>query len=150
MTLEDLKWTKNIRPDEGWAYSEFKKSELFKLAWKEDESNANRPERSDLILLRQHGYVTHLVKVLDRQSEREDWQGEWSLYRIVEVLWALDCDAPSPDAKADKVFDFPGVQAFQGGNVMQLEDLDTFKAAWGGKGGLDAFQVHVQVALSTI
>lgn len=35
MNLERLQWTKNVRPDEGWAYSQFKKSELFKLAWRD-------------------------------------------------------------------------------------------------------------------
>ncbi len=147
MNLERLQWTKNVKDSDGWAYCEFKKGELFKLAWRNDEANANRLERDDLILLRQLGYVTHVVKVLDRQAEREEWQGEWNLYRIVEVIWALDCSAPSPNAKADKVFDFPGVQAFQGGNVMRLEDLDTFKSAWDVRGGLAAFQPHVQVVL---
>ncbi|MEH2436608.1 MAG: hypothetical protein V7K25_20590 [Nostoc sp.] len=45
MNLQHLKWTKNVRPaDGGYAYSEFKVSELFKLAWKDDEANANRPD----------------------------------------------------------------------------------------------------------
>lgn len=84
MNLERLQWTKNVRPDEGWAYCESKKGELFKLVWKDDEANASRPEKDDLILLRQHGYVTHLVKVLNRQAEREDTLSNWNLYRIVE------------------------------------------------------------------
>lgn len=110
MNLQNLKWTKNVKPaDGGYAYSEFKVSELFKLAWKDDEANANRPERSDLILLRQHGYVTHLVKVLDRQSEREEWQGDYNIYRIVEVLWAIDCSRPPVTAKADAIFGYPSL-----------------------------------------
>ena len=150
MNLEHLQWTKNVRPDEGWAYSQFKKSELFKLAWRDDKENADRLEKEDLVLLRQHGYVTHLVKILDRQSEREEWQGEWSLYRIVEVVWALDCSAPSASAKADIIFGFPGVLAFMGGNAMRLEDLPTFKKAWDAKGGLAAFQTHIQTGLLAI
>jgi hypothetical protein len=101
MNLERLQWTKNVKPAEGWAYCEFKKGELFKLAWKDDEANANRLERGDLILLRQHGYVTHIVKVLNRQAEREDWQSDWNLYRIVEVVWAIYGTTPSASAKAD-------------------------------------------------
>lgn len=59
---------------------------LFKLAWKDDEGNANKPQRGDLLLIRQSGYVTYLVKILDYKSAREDWQGDFNIYRIVEVL----------------------------------------------------------------
>ncbi|MFM2431518.1 MAG: hypothetical protein RLZZ511_2731 [Cyanobacteriota bacterium] len=149
MNLESLKWTKNVKPSEGWAYSDFEKSELFKLAWKDNEDNANRPERGDLILLRQHAYVTHLVKVLDRKAEREEWQGEWSLYRIVEVVWSVGHTNPLPSLKSDLIFGYPGVLAYMGGDVMKLEELPTFQDAWDRNGGLAAFQAHVQVALST-
>ena len=122
MNLERLQWTKNVKDSDGWAYCEFKEGELFKLAWRNDEANANRLERDDLILLRQLGYVTHVVKVLDHQAEREDWQGEYNLYRIVEVVWAISNTNPPPSAKADIIFDYPGVLNLQGGNVMKLEE----------------------------
>ncbi|MBD2534567.1 hypothetical protein H6G97_35845 [Nostoc flagelliforme FACHB-838] len=151
MNLQHLKWTKNVKPpDGGYAYSELKVSELFKLAWKDDEANANRPERNDLILLRQHGYVTHLVKVLDRQSEREDWQGDYNIYRIVEVLWAIDCSNPPVAAKADAIFDYPAVLDYRGGNAMKLEDLSTFKEHWDTQGGLLAFQKLLQSRLTDV
>ena len=149
MNWEHLQWTKNVRPDEGWAYSQFKKSELFKLAWKNDENDAHRLERGDLILLRQHGYVTHVVKILDRRADREDWDGDFNIYRIVEVIWSLDFSTPSANAKADIVFSYPGVLDYMGGNAMRLEDLPTFKKAWDGK-GLAAFQAHVQEILMAI
>ncbi len=150
INLERLLWTKNVKPTSGWAYSEFKKGELFKLAWKDDEANANRPERYDLILLRQHGYVTHLVKVLNRQAEREDWLGDYNLYRIVEVLWTIDCSKPPHAAKADAIFDFPEVLDFMGGNAMELKELPTFKKAWESRGELTAFQDHVKSRLLAI
>ena len=67
MDLTNLKWTKNItHPDnELWAYSDYERGHLFKLNWKKNKINANKPQKDDLILLRQRGYVTHLVKVLD-------------------------------------------------------------------------------------
>ena len=71
-------------------------------------------------------------------------------YRIVEVVWALDCSAPSASAKAESIFGFPGVLAFMGGNAMRLEDLPTFKEAWDAKGGLTVFQTHIQEALLSI
>ncbi|NJN48524.1 MAG: hypothetical protein HC805_00260 [Alkalinema sp. RL_2_19] len=103
-----------------------------------------------MILLRQHAYVTHLVRVLDRQCEQEDWAGDWNLYRIVEVEWSLDSSTPSDSARAGTIFGYPGVLAYEGGNAMRLEDLPTFKAAWDAQGGLTAFQSHVQAALSAI
>jgi len=150
MNLEHLQWTKNVRPSDGWAYCEFKKGELFKLAWKDDEANANRLKRDDLILLRQHGYVTHLVKVLNRQAEREDSSSDWNLYRIVEVVWAIGGTKPPPSVKAELIFGYPEVLAYMGGDVMKLEELPTFKKAWDNQGGLLAFQQHVQHKLADI
>lgn len=149
MNLQCLKWTKNVLPaDDGWAYSKFKVGELFKLAWKDDKTNANRPEKDDLILLRQHGYVTHLVKVLNRQAEIEDWSGGFNIYRIVEVLWAVDCSNPPKAAKADAIFGYPEVLAYMGGDAMKLEELPTFTKRWNSE--LSAFQAHVQSGLSDI
>lgn len=53
MDLQRLKWTKNVkRGDKAWAYSQFKVADLFKLAWKDDEVDASKPQKDDLILLR--------------------------------------------------------------------------------------------------
>lgn len=139
-----------MKPDNGWAYAQFKVAELFKLAWKDDEINTSRPQRNDLILLRQHGYVTHLVKVLNRQAEHEDWQGDYNIYRIVEVLWAIDCSAPPASARADVIFGYPKVLDLQGGNVMKLKELPTFKEAWTSQGGLPAFRTHAQSRLAAV
>jgi hypothetical protein len=152
MNLQALQWTKNVLPPnkKSYAYSEFKVGELFKLAWREDEANANEPQRDDLILLRQHGYVTHLVKVLNRQAEREDWQGDYNIYRIVEVLWAIDCSNRPIAAKADAIFDYPEVLDYRHGNIMELKNLPTFNEAWESRGGLNAFQDHVKSRLLAI
>lgn len=150
MDLQRLQWTKNVKPVEGWAYREFKEGELFKLAWKDDEANANRLERDDLILLRQHGYVTHIVKVLNRQAEHEDSASEWNIYRIVEVMWGIGSTNPSPSLKADLIFGYPEVLAYMGGDVMKLEELPTFKKTWDVQGGLLAFQQHIQSRLADI
>lgn len=145
MDLQNLKWTKNVRRADGaWAYSQFKVSELFKLAWKDNEPNANRPEKDDLILLRLQGYVTHLVRVLDYKAEREAWEGNYNIYRVVEVLWAIDFSSPSTSAKADTMFGYPEVLDYRSGDVMELESLPTFRQRWDGNGGLIEFQAHIQ------
>ena len=145
MDLQRLRWTKNVKRDDGaWAYSDFKIGDLFKLAWKDDEANASKPQKDDLILLRQKGYVTHLVKVLDYKAEREAWEGDYTIYRIVEILWTIDCDRPPSSAKADEVFGYSEVLKYQSGDVMELETLRTFKQRWDNNGGLGAFQEYVR------
>lgn len=148
MNLQNLKWTKNIKPmdQESWAYQVFKPGSLFKLAWKDDEGNASKPQRGDLILLRQGGYVTHLVEVLDYKPEREKWQGDFNIYRIVEVLWVIDWNNLPNSTKADEVFGYP--VKLQGGDVMFLETMPTFQQRWQNQGGLPAFQERVQAMLT--
>jgi hypothetical protein len=80
--------------------------------------NASKPQREDLILLRQCGYVTHLVEVLDYKPEHEKWQGDFNIYRIVEVVWGIDWNNPPDSARADEVFGYP--VKLQGGDVMFL------------------------------
>jgi len=149
MDLQRLKWTKNVtRIDDAWAYSRFKADDLFKLAWKDNEANASKPQKDDLILLKQKRYVTHLVKLLDYKPEYEAWNGDYSIYRIVEVLWAIDCDNPPPSAKAEAVFGYPKVRFYEGGDVMELENLRTFKERWDNDSGLRGFQNHIQGLLA--
>jgi hypothetical protein len=148
VNLQKLRWTKNVKSkdQEPWAYEAFKIGNLFKLAWKDDEGNASKPQREDLILLRQGGYVTHLVEVLDYKPEREKWQGDFNIYRIVEVLWVIDWNNPPDSARADEVFGYP--VNLQGGDVMFLETMPTFQQHWQNQGGLSAFQERVRVMLN--
>ena len=148
MTLQNLKWTKNVYPKDTapWAYQSFKPGNLFKLAWSSDsETNANRPHREDLILLRQHGYVTHLVEVLDYKAEREKSEGDFNIYRIVEVLWVIDWNDLLESLKQNKLFDYQ--LHLEGGNVMSL-DMPSFTDHWHNIGGLTAFQDRVRATLS--
>jgi len=149
--LQNLKWTKNVVPQNKapWAYQPFGKNHLFKLAWRENEADANRPAREDLLLLRQRGYVTHLVRVLDYKSENDAWCGDFNIYRIVEALWTIG-DWATPDAtlRADKVFDYSAVLNYEGGNAMYLTDLPTFKKRWHGDDGLKVFQAHMHTHLN--
>jgi len=149
MNLSNLKWTKNVKPqyEDEPAYKDYKVGNLFKLAWKDEEVNANKPQRGDLILVRQRGYVTHLVEVLDYKAEREKWQGDFNIYRIVEVLWVVDdLNNPPSSAKADEVFGYS--LKYQGGDVMSLETMPTFQQHWQEQGGLPAFQERVRAMLN--
>lgn len=146
MDLQRLKWTKNITPqrNETWAYNSYSLSSLFELDWKNGETNASKPHREDLILLRQKSLVTHLVKVLDYKPEHRTGQGEFDIYRIVKVLWVIDWKNP-PLAKADEVFGYSKVLKYQSGNVMELEKITS--RHWESRGGFAAFQNHVHSQL---
>ncbi|RUT09968.1 hypothetical protein DSM106972_004630 [Dulcicalothrix desertica PCC 7102] len=50
MDLTNLKWTKNITPldNEQWAYSNYERGDLFKLNWKKNKINANKPVLPEL------------------------------------------------------------------------------------------------------
>lgn len=152
INLERILWTKNVKPSDGtWAYMEYAVGQIFKLGWKDDYFNADRLVRNDLILLRQYGYVSHLVKVLNRQPEYDDFKGDFNIYRIVEIVWKMDRVEPlSENYKADKVFDYSKVLDYQGGNLMKLEELPTFKEAWDHRGGISAFQTYVQSQLHLV
>jgi hypothetical protein len=147
MDITQLKWTKNVKPanEEAWAYSQYGKDFLFKLAWRDNEKDANRLLRGDLVLLRQKGYVTHLVRVLDHKSERESWKGEFNIYRIVEVIWAIDWNNNQPFARAETLFDYTSVLKYEGGDVMELETLPTFQKRWD---DLTAFQDRISTILN--
>jgi hypothetical protein len=150
MDLTQLKWTKNIRPTghEPWSYSQYGKDFLFKLSWKDNKVNASKPQRGDLILLRQQGYVTHLGRVLDHKPDREPWNGEFNIYRIVEVVWAIHWATPQAFAKAETLFDYTSVLKYEGGDIMELATLPTFQHRWGTD--LSAFQERMKTMLSPV
>ena len=84
------------------------------------------------------------MKVLDYKAEREAGEGDYSIYRIVEILWTIDCDRPPSSAKSDEVFGYSEVLKYQSGDVMELETLRTFKQRWDNNGSLGAFQEYVR------
>ncbi|MEP1062614.1 MULTISPECIES: hypothetical protein [Cyanophyceae] len=122
---------------------------MFKLVWRDNEGNANRPVREDLLLLRQRGYVTHLVRVLDYKSENDAWRRDFNFYRIVEVLWGIsDWINPATAFRASKVFNYSTVLNYEGDNATYLTDLSTFKAHWQGDDGLRNFQAYIHTYLN--
>jgi len=53
MDLSQLKWLKNVKPDQGWAYDKLDdmpipEAKIFRLHWrsKDDRANAQQPLRS--------------------------------------------------------------------------------------------------------
>jgi hypothetical protein len=140
MDLTELKWTKNINHQDGEKYCAYHPDlKNFPLQWKKDqEKNAGKPHKGELIILRQRCKVTHIVKVLDDNPCKEHTDKEFSIYREVQVVWVAEHWDVPPDQ--DTVFGYP--LNLQGGKVMELE-TPTFKAHWDTRGGLAEFKNHV-------
>ncbi|WP_298916866.1 hypothetical protein [uncultured Nostoc sp.] len=147
MDLTKLKWTKNVNhqgDDKYWAYQNIDPDlNTFRLNWKTEQAkNALKPQESELILLRQRTKVTHIVKLLNNTLHKEPPDGEFSISRLVEVVWIADYWSVPPEQKMMFGYDVH----FQGGKVMKLE-TPTFNEHWGSRGGLVEFQKHVLNAL---
>jgi hypothetical protein len=143
MDLTKLKWTKNVNHqgnDKYWAYEDIDSDlKIFRLNWKiEQEENALKPDKNELILLRQRAKITHIVKLLDKNVSREPMDGEFAISRLVQIVWIADFSSVPPEQ--DMVFGYH-VQ-LQGGKVMKLE-TPTFNKHWGRRGGLVEFQKHI-------
>ncbi|MDZ4873741.1 MAG: hypothetical protein CLLPBCKN_003137 [Chroococcidiopsis cubana SAG 39.79] len=95
MNLTRLKWTKNVKNQDGryWAYKD--KTEyiepaenIFGLNWKYNQyENTCKPQKDDFIILRQHARVTHVVRVIDNELYKELTAKEFSFYRMVKTVW---------------------------------------------------------------
>jgi hypothetical protein len=153
MNLNQLKWTKNVKPQksENWAYPAediHPELKIFPLYWKNsehrDEGNADAPKEGELILLRQHGKVTHLVELVNnRLYFNKDAGDEFNIYRLVQVVWMVDDwdKAPNNSEVFDCNFKFPN-----NGKVIKLENTKHFRTRWS-KEGLEKFQEHIQRVL---
>ena len=152
MNLTGLKWTKNVKNQDGryWAYKD--KAEyiepaenVFGLNWKYNQfGNASKPQKDDLIILRQHARVTHIVRVLDNELYKNLTATEFSLYRMVKAVWiAADWHNPPTYEQVfgQKIF-FP-----RDGKVIDLESMNFFQESWECKAGWLGFQNHVQQLL---
>ncbi len=164
MDLTELKWTKNINhqgDDKYWAYQDIDPDlKIFRLHWKkeeheenalkpkdwkkeEHEENALKPKEGELIILRQRAKVTHIVRLLNNTLYKELYDTEFNIYRLVQVVWMADYWSVPPDQ--DMIFGYH--VHLEGGKVMELETLPTFKGYWDSKGGLLEFQQHISKVL---
>ena len=149
MDLENLTWTKPVRPSKPWrwAYQVFGVGHGFPPVWQDQAAKASHPSQDDLLLLQQHGYVTHLVQVLDDRPRPTAWDGDPYLSRLVAVLWVIDWSRPQSYCKATLVLGLPDVPYVMSDNALDLPALPGFQRQWQGSTGLQQFQVHVRTQL---
>jgi hypothetical protein len=93
MDLSQLKWLKNVKADQGWAYDKLEEmsipeAKIFRLHWRsrDDKANAQQPLKGDLIILVQLARGTHIVETLDNVVY-ENTEKEWGIYRVVKAVW---------------------------------------------------------------
>jgi hypothetical protein len=145
MDLTELKWTKNINhqgDDKYWAYQDIDHDlKIFGLHWKKEEyeENALKPKEGQLIILRQRSKITHIVKLLNNTLYKELYDTEFNIYRLVQVVWIADYWSVPPEQ--DMIFGYH--VHLEGGKVMELQTLPTFKNHWDSRGGLAGFQQHI-------
>jgi hypothetical protein len=148
MDFSKMKWTKNVnhKGDDYWAYQNIDQDlKVFRLNWKTKQAhNASKPKEGELILLRQRSKVTHIVKLLNNTLYEDPNYGEYGMYRFVQAVWIAGTWSLPPEQ--DMVFAYH--LHLEGGQVMDLETLPTFKSYWDNKGGLEGFQKHVLKVLN--
>ena len=160
LDLSRLKWTKNIKDPYGrWAYEpylgapvamELPEARIFGLAWKskDDWSNAEKPQKGDLILLHQKARVTHIVEVLDNKVYERN-NPDWGIYRVVQAVWIppLGKDwATIPHHNEMFGFDVFIMDGLAH-NLDAPGEMPKFHERWDQEGGLIAFKEHLVTKL---
>ena len=157
MDLSELKWLKNVKPDQGWAYDRLNEmsipeARIFRLHWKNQDSKANaqKPVKGDLIALVQLAKVTHIVELLDN-TVYENTEKEWGIYRIVKAVWMPPVGFDW--SKLENQREIFCVKALpQDGDVHDLraDGMKKFNQSWKDLGELQGFQQHLDKILTQI
>ena len=151
--LTNLKWTKNVNHPDIEIYWAYEHDQIrypflfpeFKLHWRKGyEQNAERPQKGDMLLLRQRTKVTHLVTILDDKPDSED-NGDYTIFRRVQLLW-MEKEPWDKAPHQDDVFGFD-VELPRNGKVMDLENIKDLASHFNPLGGISAFHEQVIQAL---
>jgi transcriptional regulator with XRE-family HTH domain len=154
MDLSRLQWIKAVTPPAGypsyWAYTPqeiegMKKAgfqvinhgatTIFPLGFKGEQTAPL--EVGDLIALKQHAKITHIVEVLDEQFFGTD---EWSNRYVKIVWWKPDIDwASLPHAKEVLGVDL----TYSGGKPLLFDSFESFRNTWKGPDSLKEVQAFV-------
>ena len=156
MDFSQVRWLKNVKPDQGWAYQsesdiQMMESRIFQLHWKsKDDSSVALPQKGDLMVLVQQARVSHIVEILnDRVYGNDD---EWAAYRVVQAIWMPPINLDwyrLPHQK--EIF---GIESLpQDGSSHRLDQdnkMHQFNQYWKEKGGVEGFRQNLAKVLSSI
>ncbi|NDJ25421.1 hypothetical protein GS682_28040 [Nostoc sp. B(2019)] len=150
MDLTGLKWCKNVNhqgTDKYWAYNDNFTSRMFLLNWRSVyKENAHKPKEGELILLRQHAKITHIVKLLNHVIYADGSDSEFNIGRLVQVVWITNNWDNLPSN--EDIFGCPVIFP-PNGKVISLENKEDFEQHWHiSKNGWLEFQNHVQEKLN--
>lgn len=158
MDLSQLKWLKNVRTDQGWAYEKLHEmpipeARIFRLHWRsqDDKANAQQPLKGDLVALVQSARVTHIVELLD-DAVYENAEKEWGIYRVVKAVWmpseGLDWLHLPHQKEIFGIEDLPpdGIAH----DLSRADRMYQFNQYWKDLGGLQGFQQHLSKILIQI
>lgn len=161
MNLSKLSWIKNVKHkgnNKVWAYDNpddmvIPEAKIFRLNWRDAKNigNAEKPHKSDLMLLLQKAKVTHVVEFIDDEVYGDD-SNEWGIYRIVKALWippeGFDWETLPHQ---QKFFGFDYVVGDGAAHDLSAANrMQQFHQYWDAKGGLEAFQHHIENLLLEI
>ncbi|BAY14677.1 hypothetical protein NIES21_04350 [Anabaenopsis circularis NIES-21] len=116
------------------------------MHWKKGgEANAEKPEEGDLLIVRQHAHVTHVVQFFNDTVYDDDSGYEFSIGRLVQIIWKANDLKNLPHNK--EIFGcsitFP-----PNGKAHYLENISDFNKHWNKYGGLPGFQNYVTDVLN--
>ncbi|OUC15000.1 MAG: hypothetical protein B0A82_09200 [Alkalinema sp. CACIAM 70d] len=134
---------KNIRRDEGWAYTfddiqqigGSVERRVFELFWSLAGKGVKSASKGDLMLLNQQARITHVVEMLDDEVRKD----EWGYFRWVRVVWMPEESDwyKLPHQRNVLGFEPPKIG---GGTAYSLVNLGKFQETWS---SLEDFQQHV-------
>jgi hypothetical protein len=159
MDLSKLKWLKNVRADQGWAYDKFdempiKEAKIFRLNWRSqnDRDNVKAPGKGDLIALVQWARVTHVVELLDDVVYEKNVEQKWGIWRIVKAVWMPPEGFDWWNLKHQKeifgVEDLPPDGLVH--DLSRDDRMPQFNQYWKDKEGLPGFQRRLDEILTQI
>ena len=159
MNLDKLKWIKNVRHqgnDKKWAYDNTAEMpvpevKIFRLNWRNNIANAEKPQKGELMLLLQNTKVTHVVEFID-EKVYEKSSKEWGTSRVVRALWM-----PPHNFDWEKlphqqeIFGFKHIVMDGAAHDLgAINNMPQFHQYWDEKGGLEAFCNHLNTKLAEL
>jgi len=153
--LSALKWLKNVRRDQSWAYQldemVILEAKIFRLTWR-NKVNASKPQKGQQMLLLQKAKVTHVVEFIDNEVYDNN-RDEWNTHRIVKAVWMppenLDWEK-LPHYRDFFCYDYVVGDGLAHNLASDNGEMHQFHQHWDRQGGLKAFQNHVSNKLEKI
>lgn len=93
VSAENILWLKQVGESDRWAYMEHNPDDVFTLRWpKNGKKNPSKPNIGDIIVLKQHLRLTHLVVPYSDELIEDDVFPRWPFGRKVICLIRFDKD----------------------------------------------------------